>query len=213
VGANSEEGHYSMVLRNAPPTPANWQAAIDQLFAGEADEARIYYPGGSEDAVIRSGTALASDLFIGHSAWRWMDSHRRSAAPVYYYLYVHPRAGERDPSASAQGPNAQSITGAVHSAEIEYALGNLDNRPRYAWREDDYQVSRIFSGYVEQFVKTGNPGSASSLPSWPAASDEQGRIRRQVIGLQTRTTFNNSTAHQRFLQRFLATRMNEIAAP
>jgi para-nitrobenzyl esterase len=214
LGANSHEGHVSMVLRDAPPTPANWRTAIEGLFAGEADEALLYYPGGSEEEVMRSGTALATELFIGHSAWRWMDSHARSAVPVYYYLYVHPRPAERDATAAAQVREAQSADGAVHSAEIEYALGNLGNRPRYAWSEDDHTVSRIFSGYVEQFVKTGQPGGSSALPAWPTAIDERGRIRRQEIGLRTRTMFSNNRAHQKFLQKFLSTRiMSDIAAP
>jgi para-nitrobenzyl esterase len=58
-------------------------------------------------------------------------------------------------------------TGAVHSAEIEYALGNLATNPVYAWTDDDRAVSRFMEGYFANFIKTGNP-NGPGLPEWPA---------------------------------------------
>ena len=56
--------------------------------------------------------------------------------------------------------------GAVHSAEIEYALGNLATNLVYAWTPDDYKVSGIMEGYFANFVKTGNP-NGPGLPPGP----------------------------------------------
>ena len=72
----------------------------------------------------------------------------------------------------------------MHSAEIEYALGNLDTNPIYAWTEDDRKVSATMSAYFANFIKTGNPNGAG-LPTWPKASLNAGKIRRQVIDLDT----------------------------
>jgi para-nitrobenzyl esterase len=55
----------------------------------------------------------------------------------------------------------------VHSAEIEYALGNLPTNKVFAWTPDDYQVSKTMQGYFANFIKTGNPNGAG-LPTWPA---------------------------------------------
>ena len=39
--------------------------------------------------------------------------------------------------------------GRVHSAEIEYAMGNLASNKVYAWTEDDYNVSKIMQEYFK----------------------------------------------------------------
>jgi para-nitrobenzyl esterase len=76
--------------------------------------------------------------------------------------------------------------GAVHSAEIEYALGNLDTNPLYAWTDDDRKVSATMSAYFANFIKTGNP-NGRGLPAWPKASLDAGKIQRQVIDVDTRS--------------------------
>jgi para-nitrobenzyl esterase len=45
----------------------------------------------------------------------------------------------------------------VPSAEIEYAMGNLDSNNVYAWTADDHKVSKAMQEYFANFVKTGDP--------------------------------------------------------
>ncbi len=197
LGTNSQEAHFSSMLGGAAPTPENWRQTVKATFRDRADEVLALYPGNDDNEVMRSGTALAGDLFISHSTWRWMDLHRQTGrAPVYFYSYTHPRPPELD---AVQGQDAQPVLGAAHSAEIEYALGNLKERQRYAWTAEDHEVSRIFSGYIEQFVKTGNPNglaqdvsisadsgtpSPQPLPTWPAAREAGANIPRQSLGMR-----------------------------
>jgi para-nitrobenzyl esterase len=54
----------------------------------------------------------------------------------------------------------------VHSAEIQYAMGNLDLDKRYSWEPADYEVSKAMQAYFVNFVKTGNP-NGTGLPEWP----------------------------------------------
>ena len=61
--------------------------------------------------------------------------------------------------------------GAVHSAEIEYAMGNLATNKTYAWTPDDYKVSEVMQNYFANFIKTGNP-NGSGLPNWPALTSK-----------------------------------------
>ena len=71
-----------------------------------------------------------------------------------------------NPDAPAPPPPAR---GAVHSAEIEYAMGNLSTNKVFAWTPDDYKVSELMQGYFANFIKTGDP-NGSGLPAWPAAN-------------------------------------------
>jgi para-nitrobenzyl esterase len=106
-------------------------------------------------------------------------------APVYRYLFARPR-----PPLTAQGlidldtPGPQP-GGAVHSAEIEYALGNLATNPMHAWTEDDYAVSRVLKRYFANFIATGDPNGAG-LPTWPAAgSSPDGPARLMRIDVHS----------------------------
>ncbi|MDE1965045.1 MAG: carboxylesterase family protein [Xanthomonadaceae bacterium] len=205
LGSNSQEGFYTAVLKDAPPTPANYRAALKRLFGDRADEALRLYPGATRDEVMRSATALAGDLFIAHSTWRWMElQHAHSAAPVYFYYYAHPRPARRQP-AVGERPD----TGAVHSGEIEYALGNLDGNPVYAWTADDRAVSRTLQDYVANFVAHGDPNGAG-LPRWPAVASSHGGLLRQRIDVDTRTVVDHGAARQAFLRRYLATHRDPL---
>eukprot|EP01031_Cornospumella_fuschlensis_P046140 gene46140-56485_t len=68
-------------------------------------------------------------------------------------------------------PKAPKPKGAVHSAEIEYAMGNLGGNATYDWNADDYKVSETMQNYFANFIKTGNPNGAG-LENWPVAKDE-----------------------------------------
>ena len=69
---------------------------------------------------------------------------------------------------SADAKPAPVPSGAVHSAEIEYALGNLATNKVYAWTKDDYKVSDVMLNYFANFIKTGNPNGAG-LGTWSPA--------------------------------------------
>jgi para-nitrobenzyl esterase len=208
IGSNAQDGDFSMMLDGTAPTPENWRHVIEELFTWEKDinEALTYYPGNDEKEVLRSATALAGDMFLSHITWRWMDLHRQTGqSPVYLYEYRHPRPSEAVQAGEQKLEGALGVPGAAHGAEIEYALGNLDNQPRYVWTHEDREVSRIFSAYVAQFVKTGNP-NGDALPDWPTVHEEKDGLTRQVISTQTHTVRDGAAARQAFLQRILASR-------
>ncbi len=177
VGWNSEEMTGRALTGGAAPTPEVYAGAVRFLYPDHADEVLALYPGGTEAEAAASATDLAGDRFIGHSTWRWFELHRQtSGEPVYRYYYAHPRppltggGGEGLAGGVVEGAAPQPpATGAVHSAEIEYALGNLDTHPVYAWTDDDYTVSETMMGFFVRFVHTGDP-NGPGLPTWPAAS-------------------------------------------
>jgi para-nitrobenzyl esterase len=194
VGSNSQEGDYPNFLDNKAPTPANYRAAMEKRYGKHAAEALKLYPGGTEAEVKTSGTAFAGDDFIAFATGRWMAmQHQTGQAPVYYYYFTQPRPAKRDGSA---GPDK----GAVHSGEIEYALGNLDTNHVFAWTATDHHVSQIMEAYWANFIKTGNPNGAG-LPDWPAVASKDGGLLRQVIGADTHARVDHNAARYEFMQR------------
>ena len=166
VGSNSQENWYGGVLGQEPPTPANYARVLKTRF-GDVDAARLMklYPGNTDEEVMRSGTALAGDMFLGYVTWKWAELHTATGkAPTYYYYYSHPR-----PVTVAE-PNKPADPGAVHSAEIEYAMGNLATNKVFKWTPADYQVSAVMQDYFANFIRHGNPND-EHLQDWAPYGD------------------------------------------
>jgi para-nitrobenzyl esterase len=190
AGWNSAEGGARSVLGQNEATPEGYAKAIRGLFGDRADEALKLYPGTTNDEVQQSATDLAGDRFIAFSTWKWIDSHARTGSkPVYRYYYSRPRPA-MNPGKGTSGP----ARGAAHSAEIEYAMGNLATNEVYAWTPDDYKVSEVFQAYIANFVKAGDP-NGPGLPAWPAVKGENA----QVMHLDVQTRAEPDTTRERYL--------------
>ena len=164
VGWNSEENSARSVLGPDAPTVENYAKALRKLYGERADDALKVYAATSDDEVTQAATDLASDRFIAYSTWKWSDLHGKTGGKaVFRYFYSRPR-----PATIAE-PARPPARGASHSAEIEYAMGNLSTNKVYAWTPDDFKVSEIFQSYFANFVKTGDP-NGPGLPVWPAAN-------------------------------------------
>jgi para-nitrobenzyl esterase len=187
VGWNSQESSAQAVFGNAEPTPESYAKAVRKLYPDHAEEALNVYGAETAEQVAENATAIASDRFITYSTWVWSNlCETTGGRPVFRYYYSHPRPAMRAEMRNAvaglaggviRGTGDGAMTtprarGAVHSAEIEYALGNLDSNKVYSWTDDDYKVSRTMEEYFANFIRTGNP-NGSDLPIWPAANSEK----------------------------------------
>lgn len=176
AGTNSAESDAGGILGQQPLTVANYRAALQSLYGEHADEVFKVYPAATDADVENAARELASDRFLGLSTWNWVDSHARtSKKPTFYYYYSHPRPVTR------ANPNADKPTGAVHSAEIEYVMGNLRTNPVFAWTDDDRKVSALMQAYFVNFIRTGNP-NGKGLVKWDAynSSDSHPRLTIDV---------------------------------
>lgn len=226
VGGNSLEmspaayfGYITMSGREI--TMEDIARTASGMFGDNTDEMLSLYGITAPDDIYKQpGIDLCGDLFLAYSTWRWGSIHNAtSGQPVYRYLYSRERpkmmiegkvaglaGGVKDKTEAEEVVENKipEIHGAVHSADIEYAMGNLPTNRVYDWQPEDYMVSDIFMGYYANFVKTGNPNGIG-LPQWLPLdnSDSPGFM---VIDVKTRME-KDAGAERRYR------RMNEIFTP
>ena len=197
IGGNNQEMTPWFILAGKQPTVENMKAGAKDLFGKYTDEAfRLYGINTDKDVLEQPGVDLASDFFLDYSTWKWGNMHKQtSGQPVYRYRYCHPRpamvikgkvaglAGGVQDAKEGEQPVPQD-KGAVHSADIEYAMATLPTNRIYDWQPEDYMISDIFSQYYVNFVKTGNPNGLG-LVEWPSTN---GKTVAPVLQIDVNTT-------------------------
>ncbi len=204
VGWNSQEMNYRFLMGQEEPTPENYAARVRQLYPDNANRILELYPGSTKAEVLQSATDLAGDRFIALSTWKWGDIHAETGtSPVYRYYFTKPRPpmtpeyadsrpgfaggvqeGESDEAREESEEQIQEPNGAVHSAEIEYMMGNLASNEVYAWTETDYKVSNIFQNFAANFIKKKTPNGLG-VPFWPAVNPENDEQKVMSVGSKT----------------------------
>ncbi|TRY30689.1 carboxylesterase family protein [Aliiglaciecola sp. M165] len=178
AGVNSQESHYTSIVDKPLVTKEDYQQAIRNLYPEYYQEVLAMFNISEQEDIKDALQTLASDRFISFGAWAWIDAvtHHPSVSgkqpSTYFYRYDHIRPARK---VSEGGTGEHHDRGAVHSAEIEYVFGNLDNNPLYLWQPEDYQVSKVVQGYFERFIKTHDPNGEGQA-FWPTFSSEKWMI-------------------------------------
>ena len=180
VGWNNEEMTYKMIMGADKPNKENFVKTVKKLYGEKAGEVLKIYNAATDEDVEMVATDLAGDRFIAYSTWKWANAQSKTGGKrVYQYLFERARPEMTPEMGNATAGLAGGIQknagaaktpipkGAVHSAEIEYAMGNLSSNKTYAWKPEDYKVSQIMQEYFANFIKKGDPNGAG-LPAWPA---------------------------------------------
>jgi para-nitrobenzyl esterase len=190
AGSNTEEQGPRAVLAGGDPTPETLADAIRKFYGDKAEPVLKAYAATTTDEVFEAAAHLASARFISYGTWKWTELHMQTGGkPVYRYLYAKVRPaylgmpGQPPPATPAPGRGGalqpQAPRGAGHSAEIQYAMGNLGLDKRYTWEPADYDVSKTMQAYFVNFIKTGKP-DGPGLPTWPAYRPETNYQRMRI---------------------------------
>jgi para-nitrobenzyl esterase len=169
AGWNSEESNYRSIMGNDKLTVENFKKNVTKKFAKQAEALLKVYNPTNEVEVKQAATDLGGDLFISYSTWKWLERQKQAGQDVYRYYYEQPRPGDE---------------GASHSAEIEYAMGNLDGNKVFQWTAEDRKVSKTMQSYFVNFISTGNP-NGKGLPKWEKLHKEKTAVVMH-IGSNTR---------------------------
>jgi para-nitrobenzyl esterase len=166
AGWNRDEVRAGVVLGPEKVTAEGFVARTKEQFGEAADALLKVYPAGSDAEALESASALAGDLFIGYSTWKWIEMHRDPGeAPVYRYSFDRKIPVAPGTKVGGKPATAEDI-GARHAGEIEYVFGALDSLADVPWEESDRDLSDLMMAYWSNFARTGNP-NAPGLPDWP----------------------------------------------
>jgi para-nitrobenzyl esterase len=205
---------YGSLMEKEVLNKENYTRMVQKLYPDHAEEALKLYGGSGEEEIKQAANDLASDRFIGFSTWKWSDMQSKTGGePVYRYLYSRPRPVMRAEMGNVTAGLAGGVIkgtdstvkkppaprGAVHSAEIEYAMGNLPKNRVYDWQPEDYKVSEIMQEYFANFIRTGNPNGLG-LVDWPAViSGKPASVL--IIDVNTRVEADRNRERYLFLDR------------
>lgn len=162
AGWNSMESNYRAILGNNEVTVSNFEKAVRERYSENAvGILKVYQPASDKDVAVVA-TDLAGDMFISYGTWNLTDLQAQTAKkPVYRYYFTHPRPGYK----GQENKPDPLYSGASHSAEIEYVLGNLPVNDVYDFQSEDYLISEMAQQFFANFIKTGNPNGAG-VPLW-----------------------------------------------
>ena len=188
AGWNSME---STPFGNGKPSLKGFKAMLQSRLGERTDEVlKAYGLRKDQDLYSWNAIELAGALFTAFPTWKWCEMHARTDNRVYRYFYTHPRPAmtaaysDKEPALAGgvkdkekRQPTAddklrESLKGAVHSADIEYAMGNLATNEVFAWNDDDYKVQQNFMCTYINFIKTGNP-NGPGVPDWRPINGEK----------------------------------------
>lgn len=140
------------------PILGEFSAEATRLFPpAKRDRAYAYFIDAGGNAKGSFNRVYSAAWFAyGHRCWSRLLS--RQGIPVFEYLFSKDNGS----------------LGSLHSGELPYIYGNLPNDKRN-YDAGDHALSALMTGYLVNFVKTGDP-NGDGLPIWNDFSEDPASI-------------------------------------
>jgi para-nitrobenzyl esterase len=151
VGSNQNEAGFAFF--GVPKgSAAEFTAQVKDRFADRSSDFLKLYPAGNDAESNRAQVASFNDEVAWNMrSWAMSQAkHGKGKAYQYFFTKIPPTNGN------------QPSRGAIHTAEIPYALGNAGRN----WTDADRKLSEIMTGYWVNFAANGDP-NGKGLPEWP----------------------------------------------
>ncbi|WP_296698810.1 carboxylesterase family protein [Algoriphagus sp.] len=216
AGWNSAEIPGMSFMQGQPYSKDSFISKVKEIYPNDWEEVLKLHPHETKEEVERSATDLASDGFIAYSTWKWLDLHaKNSSQPVYRYLYSKLRPPLKNTNLTPGlaggtiegGPKMPEPIGAPHACEIEYAMGNLHLVEVFDWTQEDYQVSKTFMTFFENFIKTGNP-NGEGLPNWEKIEGSDDTPPTMIIDVDSKLIQATDQARYHFHDKYYGNTKN-----
>ena len=159
AGWNADEVRARVSLAKQKPNVVTFTEQLRQQFKDRAPEALKVYPAQDDEQALRSAGDLASDNFIVHGTWKWIEMQTRTNKPVFRFQF------DRDvPIPELRKSMGVKTLGAAHAAELEYVFQTFEHK-KADWQPEDQKLGSVMSAYWGNFIKKGNP-NGPELPEW-----------------------------------------------
>ena len=183
AGWNADEVRAGVVLGKQKPTAQSFTEDTRTRFGDQADAILKAYPATTDAEALESAAALASDAFIGHVTWKWIEMHADTGrAPVYRYSFDRKIPVAPDAKVNGVAATSKDI-GARHAGEIEYVFGTLDSIRNVTWESSDRKLSDAMVTYWANFARAGDP-NGSGLAKWPRYDASGGRVQHLDVTIR-----------------------------
>ncbi len=150
-GFNSLEGVPFLLFDNA--NMKNFESKVRAYFGDYADELLSLYPATTDEEAKAMWIDIYSAVFFTHGHACWTRQAIANGIPAYAYYFS----------------KENGRLGPWHSGEEVYLYGNVPAKSRL-YDESDRALGELFSDYVVNFCRTGDP-NGEGLPLWEQSTD------------------------------------------
>ncbi|AQL41487.1 hypothetical protein BV210_01600 [Halorientalis sp. IM1011] len=183
LGGNAEEYQFFLEFTDdtVPESEAAYRDRLQRIYGDFGDRLVDAYPVSDYDSIEAAYIDVNTDDFFLCSDVAVTDAITSQGGTAYRYVF--------DDTPTIPVTLLSEDPGAYHTAELSYVFGatvTQQKLPTGINGPGDWELRDRMQGYWSNFAATGDP-NGGSLPEWPAANQNQRRVRLQEESVTVET--------------------------